>query len=139
LLFQLWFLLALRFCIPPSIGLDVTAAFLADASVDFSAGVTAAVRGSASLKANLDALTPEPNHPTVDEAFDQIFGTDSSLLAKQGVWLDQLRDAKDVGGNTVIDKNPELFHAAVVSTDPSQAAPTEPPPRESLPPDPLCP
>jgi len=138
-MFQLWFLLALRFCIPPSIGLDVTAAFLADASIDFSGGVSATVHASATLKANLDALTPEPNHPTVDEAFDQIFGTDSSLLATPAKWLDQLHDANDASGKPVFDKDPGLLHAAVVSTDPAQAAPAKLPPRESLPPDPLCP
>ena len=138
-LFQLWFLLALRFCIPPSIGLDVTATFLADASVDFSAGVAATVRApGCPLAAELDALTPGPG-PTVDEAFDQIFGTDSTLLPDKGEWLDKLRDAKDANGNPVFDKNPALLHAAVVSTDPRQAAPAQPPPRESLPPDPLCP
>ena len=137
-LFQLWFLLALRFCIPPSIGLDVTAAFLADASVDFSAGVTATVHGSATLAAELDALTSGPG-PTVDEAFDQIFGTDSTLLTDKANWLDKLHDATDASGNAVFDKDPAVLHAAVVGTDPRLAAPEQPSPRESLPPDPLCP
>jgi hypothetical protein len=127
-LFQLWFLLALRFCIPPSLGLSITADFFAQGKLlaDFDADVQ--VQADLSVR----GLTPE-------QAIDQIFGTDSTAPgAEPGAWLDELLDAKDDGGNAIFADDADLMHAVVTGTDPDTAEVPAPPPLEPVPDDPLC-
>lgn len=125
--FQLWWMLALRFCIPPSIGFSITADFLASASV--SLDVTGDFEANADFSAT--GLTPR-------EAFDQIFGTDSTVLPDKGVWLDAFAGAEDAGGNPVFNTDPAMLAAAVTSTDPDDAVQPEAPELDDVPPDPLC-
>jgi hypothetical protein len=135
--FQLWWMLALRFCIPPSIGFSITADFLADASV--SVDLALDIRADAQLKIDLDNTDlVVDGHPTPDEVIDQIFGTDSTILADQGVWLDAFAAAKDAGGNSIFNTDPAMLTAAVASTDPDDAVQPEAPELEEVPPDPLC-
>ncbi|HYN56451.1 MAG TPA: hypothetical protein VES03_04545 [Motilibacterales bacterium] len=131
--FQLWWMLALRFCIPPSIGFSITADFLADLEIDVSldAALHADVGAFATFTTRLDALTPTTPGPTPEEAFDQIFSTDSTLLADKGVWLAEMSLQSAFN-------DPALAHAAAVSTDPDDALQPEPPELEPVPDDPLC-
>ncbi len=131
LAFQLWWMLALRFCIPPSIGFSITADFMADASVDFSAGVDVAIDAELDVRLSATGLSGR-------EAVDQIFGTDSTVLTDKGVWVDSLAAAVDAGGDPIFNEDPSMFHAAVVSTDPDAAVEPEPPALEPAPDDPLC-
>jgi hypothetical protein len=136
--FQLWWMLALRFCIPPSIGFSITADFLADASV--SVDLAADIRADATLALDLDKTDRVVDgHPTPDEVLDQIFGTDSTILTDKGVWLDAFAAAKDAGGASIFNTDPAMLTAAVASTDPDDAVRPEAPEPESSPPDPLCP
>ena len=130
-LFQLWFLLALRFCIPPSLGLSITADFFAQGKLltDFEADVD--------VNADLSLLVP-PLTPA--QAIDQIFGTDSTVLeaAEQGAWLAELLDAKDADGDAIFAEDADLMHAVVTGTDPDAAVEPAPPELDSVPDDPLC-
>jgi hypothetical protein len=132
--FQLWWMLALRFCIPPSIGFDLTVDFLADLDVDVD--FSASFHADAGFDAHADALAAlpvtDPPPPTPDEAFDQIFGTDSSELPTKGVWLSEMSLNDD------FNDDPRLAHAAATSTDPDEALQPEPPDLEPVPDDPLC-
>jgi hypothetical protein len=130
LAFQLWWMLALRFCIPPSIAFDATANFFAEAGLlaDFEAD--AGVEFGARF-----GLTPT-------QALDQVFGTDSTALAPadQGdSWLAALDDAKDDAGTPIFAGDPNFVNALILSTDPDDALPPAPPPLETKPDDPLCP
>ncbi len=130
-LFQLWFLLALRFCIPPSLGLSITADFFAQGKVlaDFEADVD--------VNADLSGLVP-PLTPA--QAIDQIFGTDSTTPGVDpGAWLTELLDAQDDAGNSVFAEDADLMHAVVTGTDPDTAVEPAPQALDSLPDDPLCP
>ena len=127
-LFQLWFLLALRFCIPPSLGLSITADFFAQGKLLVNFGADAQVQADLAVR----GLTPE-------QAIDQIFGTDSTAPgAEQGAWLTELLGAQDAAGNPIFDSDADLMHAVVAGTDPDTAEVPEPPPLDSVPPDPLC-
>jgi hypothetical protein len=122
-LFQLWFLLALRFCIPPSIGLTIAADFFAQGKL------LAAFRADATVQAKLAVagLTP-------DQAIDQIFGTDSTAPgAPQGVWAGKIAATPAVAGDA------GLTHALVKGTDPADAVQEQSPAQEDKPADPLCP
>ncbi len=128
-LFQLWFLLALRFCIPPSAGLSITADFFAQGKL------LTAFDADLKVQAKLAAVALTPK-----QAIDQIFGTDSKTPgAEPGAWLDELVNAKDAANNPVFSSDADLMHALVTGTDPATATPPEPPELESVPPDPLCP
>ena len=76
--FQLWWMLALRFCIPPGASLSIVTQFFADGHV------LADVKADAAVSA----------------AFDLQFGTESSQLADHtDGWSTQLENAKDRSGN----------------------------------------
>ncbi len=115
--FQLWWMLALRFCIPPGASLSIVTQFFADGHV------------LADVKANA----------AVSAAFDQQFGTESSQLADHADgWSTQLENAKDRSGNPIFKNDKPFVDALLVSTDASLAVPDLPPPLESTPDDPLC-
>jgi hypothetical protein len=129
LAFQLWWMLALRFCIPPSIAFDATADFFAEAGLlaDFEAD----------MSVEFDArfgITPT-------QALDQIFGTDSTALDPddQGKsWIVALDAAVDDDGAPIFAADPNFVNALIVSTDSDAALPPAPPPLETKPDDPLC-
>lgn len=119
LAFQLWWLLALRFCIPPSIGFTALADFFA------KGGLVADL--DAELKVELDAA----------------LGTDTSFFEpgspNRGVWAAKLDGAVDpASGDPVFANDPNLANALVVSTDPSDAVEPSTPEVEEKPEDPLC-
>ncbi len=118
LAFQLWWMLALRFCIPPSIGFSAMADFLATGKVlaDLNVG----------MRAEMNIA----------------LGTDFSNLdgEKTPDWVDELDVAKvPVTGTPIFKADSNLTHALAVSTDPKDAVQPTPLPREDSPDDPLCP
>ncbi|RZT17529.1 hypothetical protein EV649_5076 [Kribbella sp. VKM Ac-2569] len=122
LAFQLWWMLALRFCIPPSIGFAATADFLATGKLitDLDTG----------MKVELDIA----------------MGMDTSSLTgddKTKGWTHQLTEATDPlstpPNKPVFKTDSNLTHALVIATDPTDAQPPAPLPREKSPDDPLCP
>jgi hypothetical protein len=119
--FQLWWMLALRFCIPPSASFDALADFFADG------GLVADLAVDVELNVELD-LT---------------FGTESEVFApgapERGAWARQLDEAEDPEGDPIFRNDSELMEALVVATDPTDAVKPEPPPLEEKPADPLCP
>lgn len=120
LAFQLWWLLALRFCIPPRIGFQAAADFFATASLGtIDLGINATARAEVNIA----------------------FGTDLSDLdeadQKQD-WPKNLLEAKDPDGNPVFAGDPALRRAIVVGTNPLDAVQPAPLPREKSPEDPLC-
>jgi hypothetical protein len=116
--FQLWWMLALRFCIPPGASLSIVSQF-------FAAGHVLA-------DVELDA--------TVSAAFDRQFGTDSAQLADHtDGWSTQLEKAKDRSGTPIFAGDQAFVKALLAGTDANQAVPDQPPPLESKPADPLCP
>jgi hypothetical protein len=121
LAFQLWWMLALRFCIPPSIGFSAMADFLATGQLITDAGFDADLQAELSLT----------------------LGTDPELLGageRSPSWTEQLTDAVDPAtGLPVFANDANLTHALVVSTDPTDAVAPAPLPREESPDDPLCP
>jgi hypothetical protein len=121
-IFQLWWMLALRLCLPPSVAFNIAADFFADGGVlaDFEADADFSGTGiSASV------------------GFDQMFGTDSSDLPVSGVWLDKFSTIDDPTGNPIGDD--PVFMAALTSAgNPRLAAPDVPPEREETQDDPLC-
>ena len=122
-MFQLWFLLALRFCIPPSAGLGITAEFFATGKLLADFKVDATVQADLALV----GLTRE-------QAMDQIFGTDSTAPgATPGAWLGKL------SATPALAADADLTHALVKGTDPADALQPKPPDLEPVPPDPLCP
>jgi hypothetical protein len=118
LAFQLWWMLALRFCIPPSIGFKAMADFLATGKV--------IAQLDAGMKVDLDIA----------------MGMDVSSLTgadRTNSWSKQLDDAVDPAtGTPVFKADSNLTHALAVGTDPADAVPPAPPPREQSPDDPLC-
>jgi hypothetical protein len=129
-LFQLWWLLALRFCIPPSIGFGIAADFFAQSNAKLS--------GFETDQGVLDALAQKDKDLSPGEAFDQMFGTDSTQLKEKGTWLKQMQDAKDAQGTPVFANDRKLVRAAVVSARPPKKVEPEPPELETKPDDPLC-
>lgn len=121
LAFQLWWMLALRFCIPPSIGFSAMADFLATGKLITDAGF------DANMKVELDIA----------------MGMDVSTLAgddRSKGWSKQLTDATDpLTSVAVFANDSNLTHALVVGTDPTDAQVPAPLPREVSPDDPLCP
>ena len=121
LAFQLWWMLALRFCIPPSIGFSAMADFLATGQLITDAGFDADLQAELSLT----------------------LGTDSEVLGageRSPSWTEQLTDAVDPAtGLPVFANDANLTHALVVGTDPTDARTPAPLPREESPDDPLCP
>ncbi|WP_344065618.1 hypothetical protein [Microbacterium pumilum] len=117
LLFQLWWLLALRFCIPPRVGFSAVADFLATGKVIGGAG------WNATLAAELDIA----------------LGTDLRDVPVTGGWADELAAAKDPSGAFVFKNDSKMTHALIVSTDPRDASQPTPLPHEVSPSDPLCP
>jgi hypothetical protein len=114
--FQLWWMLALRFCFPPSSSFTALSDF-------FAAGHTLS-----------DLETNPANDKTSDAEFDRQFGLDSpSLPAAQRKpgWAQQL--------GPFFQDDPNFVNALVVGTDPTAAALPGPPDPDSKPPDPLCP
>ncbi|MGH3479827.1 MAG: hypothetical protein ACRDQD_23690 [Nocardioidaceae bacterium] len=113
--FQLWWLLALRFCFPRfGIALSALGTFFA------TGGLLAALPA------------PDPNNPDAADTakLDQVFGT-------QG-WKDALDGAADTTGK-IFSKAPGLVGDLVAATDPVTAVPPIPPLLETKPEDPLCP
>ncbi len=118
--FQLWWMLALRFCFPPTIAFQALADFFAQGKL------LATLEADASLTAK----------------FDLQFGLDSNVLRsgdRTPGWAAELDQAKDDGGNAIFSNDPNFVNALVVGTDPTQARVPAPPRREPEPPDPLCP
>ncbi|MCY0906005.1 hypothetical protein [Arthrobacter sp. H14-L1] len=119
--FQLWWMLALRFCIPPSISFSLMATFFAQGKL------LAAVEADAQLSLKFDAA----------------FGTDSAVLesADQSPgWAKQLDDVKaPVSGVKVFSNDSALTGAMVAANNPADAVKPAPPPVETKPDDPLCP
>lgn len=118
--FQLWWMLALRFCFPPSSSFTALADFFAQGNL------------LAALEADA-TLNPE---------FDQQFGLDSPSLPladRSPGWAHQLDQAKDEKTHQPIFTNdPNFVNALIVGTDPTKAELPVPPGLESEPPDPLC-
>ncbi len=117
--FQLWWMLALRFCFPPSVSFGLMADFFAE--------------GKLLAQLELDA--------ELDFEFNLQFGTDTRLLQpgdRTPDWIEQLDGAVDDGGNPIFSNDPNFVNALVLGTDPATAIRPEPPSLESKPDDPLC-
>lgn len=120
LAFQLWWMLALRFCLPPTGSLKALADVLA--------------------KVDLDKLTD------VDKRFDfdAQFGVDTTTLdppphkTTGGLVVDQLAKAKDAAGNLIFATDRNFVQGLLAGTDPGLAIPDTPPRAETTPDDPLC-
>ena len=123
--FQLWWMLALRFCFPPSISFTALSDF-------FAAGHTLH-----DLDTDTDPATVELN-----SKFDRQFGLDSPSLLPVGQnkpgWAQRLNEAEDSNGK-IFQNDLNFVNALAVSTDPAAAALPGPPDPEPKPPDPLCP
>jgi len=117
--FQLWWMLALKFCIPPSISFQVLAKFFADAHL------------LADLKLNAQGQTGFPNERN---ALDELLGVTDDLKQPGASAADLLIAAPDFAATP--DPLPELIDA--IHPDKS-VAPVVPTPMETTPPDPLCP
>ena len=117
LAFQLWWMLALRFCFPPQIAFTALADFFANANL----GTAAAGK---------------------KQELDQALGFDAGQLpAGQDTpsWVDKLVDAKDPGGAPLFKTDRRLVSGIVNAADPARAVAATPAPSEPLPDDPLCP
>lgn len=122
LAFQLWWLLALRFCIPPRIGFSAAADFIATGKVLADVGLDASVRAEFNIALGND--------------FQPFAGPD-----QQPDWVKSLADAKTPGGATIFAGGPAdstLTHAVLVGTNPLDALPPTPLPRLPSVDDPLC-
>lgn len=116
LAFQLWWMLALRFCIPPRVSAQITADFLARADLVVDAGASATLRADVNLA----------------------FGLDTSAATGVPVtspdWVDQLDQAPEVTAQPAL--------AGSVAGNADTAAPEPDPddelPHEESPDDPLC-
>ncbi|MGH3673850.1 MAG: hypothetical protein ACRDSH_24985, partial [Pseudonocardiaceae bacterium] len=118
--FQLWWLLALRFCFPRfGLALSVLGQYFA----------------SGNLVADLPA--PDPTKPGAADTAKLDF-----LLGGQG-WASELGNAKYSDGAAVFGKDPYhprgLADDLIAAIDPAQAMTSAPPAKEITPPDPLCP
>ncbi len=116
LIFQLWWLLALRFCIPPSLGFSVVSAFFANGK----------------LLADLPKSEIQGGLGSVGEEYLE------AALGAPG-WYDQLTNAKDEHGNGVFTNDPDLVNAVVVVRSADGALVPGPLPLDTKPDDPLCP
>ena len=132
--FQLWWMLALRFCIPPTVAMDLTVDFLADVDVDVNTGFDfeARVQADVGFGAYASALAGLPDPTTPDVEIDRLFGTDSSVLPTSGLWLDQM------AATPAFTTDPGTGVAAGVASNPRTAVPPDPPDHEPVPDDPLC-
>lgn len=86
LLFGLWFLLKLKFCIPPSLELDAGVAADLDVALggieaDLDVGISIEASVEARVGAQLFADLGDAKDPTVDKPYDEMFDT------KAGVFL----------------------------------------------------
>jgi hypothetical protein len=118
--FQLWWMLALRFCFPPSGSLGTLASFFA--------------QGHLLAQLETDA--------TLNPEFDQQFGLDSPSLPpayRNPGWAKQLDQATDQSGQKIFTNDPNFVHALVEGTDPTKAVQPAQPGLKSKPSDPLCP
>lgn len=116
LAFQLWWMLALRFCIPPRVGFNAMADFLATASLG---SVNANQRMEFNIAMGMDFTEFAPGDQTPD-------------------WVDSLDGAKESDGVTAVFADKDLTHGLVLGTDPQDAVQPAPLPHEVSPPDPLC-
>jgi hypothetical protein len=119
LAFQLWWMLALRFCIPPSIGFSATADFIATGKLLADVGLDATFRAEFNIAMGND--------------FTKFAGGDQTPD-----WVESLDTARDPGGAFVFKNDSTLTHAVLVGTDPLDTVQPGPPPRETSPADPLC-
>ncbi len=115
LLFQLWWMLALRFCIPPRVGFAAVRDFFT------TGGLMANVGLDAELTADLNIT----------------LGTDMREVPVAGSWEAELASATDPGGTPVF-ADPDMSRALDVATDPTDASRPAPLPVEVSPADPLC-
>ena len=116
--FQLWWMLALRFCFPPSASFQMLADFFAQGNL----------------------LTGLSATQTAD--FNLQFGLDSATLPatdRHPGWAARLDGATDSTGAHIFSNDPNFVNALIVGTDPTKAVLPTPPPPESKPGDPLCP
>jgi hypothetical protein len=116
--FQLWWMLALRFCFPPSSSFTALSDF-------FTHG-------------NLTQLEADP---VLNPEFDRQFGLDSPTLPlpdRTPGWAHQLNQATDSHG-PIFQNDPNFVKALVVGTDPTKAVLPTPPELLGQPDDPLCP
>ncbi|MEO8220347.1 MAG: hypothetical protein ABI563_06145 [Specibacter sp.] len=117
--FQLWWMLALRFCIPPAISFSAMADFFAEGKL------IADIKLDAEL--SLD--------------FDAAFGTSKEMpdAQRSPTWADELDAVEDpVTHAKVFSTDSKLTAAMVAANDPAGAVQPTPPPVESKPDDPLC-
>ncbi|MGW6129723.1 hypothetical protein ACWFNE_06835 [Cellulomonas sp. NPDC055163] len=120
LAFQLWWMLALRFCITPRVSAQITADFLARA--DLVAAASAGGAAGAALRANVNLA----------------FGLDTSAATGVPVtspdWVDQLKAAPDVAAA------PRLAGSVAGNADTPapEPRPGDEPAHETSPADPLC-
>ena len=129
--FQLWWMLALRFCIPPSVAFGAMTEFFAQGGLLNTFETDAALK--LDYEAKFNGLTPI-------QAFDQQFGTESRKLTDPGDgWAANLEKAEDSAHAPIFASDPNFVNALLAGTDPSTALPPAPPAQETSPPDPLCP
>lgn len=117
--FQLWWMLALRFCFPPSIALTALTNFFA--------------QGNSLAQLEADA--------TRNAEFNLQFGLDITALAagdRSPAWAEKLDQAKDPVGHPIFTNDPGFVDALLIGTDPTKAVLPAAPPLETEPPDPLC-
>jgi hypothetical protein len=119
--FQLWWMLALRFCIPPVFEFKLLADFFAE--------------GKLLTDADFDA--------DLQLKMDAAFGTDTQAYPvplQIPVWPPQLIQATDPSsGDPIFVDDPNFVNALILGTDPNDALKPEPPELEPKPDDPLCP
>lgn|GEM_PF-4184674 len=131
--FQLWWMLALRFCFPPSIAFGLMADFFAQGKL------LADLELDATLTAKMTAL-----QTTADAEFNLQFGTTSKDLQFTDPppgpgWVEQLEAAVDHNGTPVFKNDANFVNALLQGTDPATAVVPGPPRLERKPDDPLCP
>lgn len=117
--FQLWWMLALRFCFPPNLAFSALTKFFA--------------QGHTLAQLEADA--------TLNPAFNLQFGLDITALAtgdQTPAWAQQLDGAKDPAGQPIFTNDPGFVDALLVGTDPTKAVLPAAPPPETEPADPLC-
>lgn len=124
LAFQLWWLLALRFCIPPGVSFDATADFLATADLNASADLRA--QANIALGTDLRGL---PGDQSSDMAQAAVNATNPDGTPITATTPD---------GTPIPDGRPDVLRALVHAADPSKVEPPAPPPHEASPDDPLC-
>ena len=117
ILFQLWWMLALRFCIPPRVGFTAVADFLATGTVIADIGADVSLTAELNIALGLDLTDVPP-----------VAGKD---------WVTELANATDPDGIAVFDDS-DMSHALVVATDPRDASQPAPLPQQVSPADPLC-